>query len=82
MDFCPIMAKRYLIEYIVMSHKLRYILDNIEDNHDDIKLREYLSRLAVTFRDRLPTITPDGPMIDHDGGSAYYDVNLDKVFPL
>lgn len=80
-DFCPILAKRYIIEYVVAKSKLNKILRGYEDQINDDSTREYLSRIRVTFRDRLPTYDIEGKnQVDHDGGSVYYDTHLEKVF--
>ncbi len=73
--FCPILAKKYLIEYIIARRHLRNILVG---GYDDLnELRRYLSRLRVSFCKSLPTYTPyDTKIVDDDGGSAYFDVNL------
>jgi hypothetical protein len=79
-DFCPITAKKYIIEYVVMRSKLNKILRGYDKEINDESTREYLSRMRVTFRDKLPTWDIEGQnFIDHDGGSVYYDINLDQV---
>lgn len=71
---CPIIAKRYIIEYLIGRIKLRDILDNKETN--EIHYRNYFSRIRVRFENNLNK----NPLPDHDGGSVYYDVNMDMVF--
>ena len=77
-DFCPILAKKYIVESVVAQCKLHDIVQGNE-GHD---VREYLERgIRVTFRDKLPTYDMEGAMPkDDDGGSVYYDINLDMVF--
>lgn len=76
--FCPIVAKRYLIEHIVSQNSLRSILR--QEGFDADHLRKYLNKIRVTFRDSLPTYQPfSKDVVDHDNGSAYYDSRLKKV---
>lgn len=75
-DFCPTVAKNYIVEHMVRSINCGNILRGFELSDN----RAYLSRMRVTFRDKLPSYSPweENP-VDHDHGSAYYDVNLDQV---
>lgn len=78
-DFCPTIAKEYITEHVVSAKRRRNILKGWPQSD----CREYLSSMHVTFRDKLPTTTPDGDnTVCSDGGSVYYDVNLDKVMFL
>jgi hypothetical protein len=89
LNFCPEIAKRYIIEYILCDYRKDMILNerHYSDNQFEKRiseLKDYLSKIRVTFRDKLPTYTPEenSEVINHDGGSAYYDVNLKKAFSL
>jgi hypothetical protein len=77
-DFCPVIARKYMVEYIVAMSALKHILNG--DDYNSEGLRNYLQKLRVTFRDKLPTYDIEGErVVDHDGGSVYYNVNLDQV---
>ena len=84
LNFCPVIAKRYIIEYIIGRITLKEIASGVDpDEHRLQSFRDYLNKMTVTFNKKLPTYTPDGEQtIDDDGGSVYYDVNLGKVFWL
>lgn len=83
-DFCPIIARRFMIEYLVSASIRRRILscDILNEEGLDVyrkTMTKYFNRLSVERRQKLPT-NEDGSPIDHDGGSVYYDVNLDEFF--
>lgn len=82
-DFCPFIAKEYIVEYVVSAHKRKTILRGKEGYSDPDSIKNYIERIRVTFREKLPTYDIAGEYpIDHEMGSVYYDVNLDEVFFL
>jgi len=82
-DFCPHVAKAYIVEHMLSAYKRKLILKGTSGYSSPEYIEEYFNRMKVTFRDKLPTYDIEGKyQIDHDGGSAYYDINLDKVYSL
>ena len=83
-DFCPFIAKAYIINHIASAqYRHDLVTGFVGSNNQTVDLEQYLKKLRVTFRDKLPTYTPNGnDTINADGGSVYYDVNLDKIFSL
>lgn len=82
-DFCPNVAKDYIVEYMLSAYKKKIILRGQNGYSSVERIEKWFSRIRVTFRDKLPTYDLEGEYpIDHDSGSAYYDVNLDEVFAL
>jgi hypothetical protein len=86
-DFCPVLAHRYIVEHIVSANLRQRILDGtLSPDRKTMELERtglygYLSRIRIECTDKLPT-EYDGQAIDHDSGSVYYDVNLNDIFPL
>lgn len=73
-------CKHYLIGFVVGKVILKNAMFKSDSNESSIdmskveSLQEYLQNsLSVEITDKLPTI-------DHDGGSAYYDLNLDVAY--
>lgn len=78
--FCPELAKAYIVNHVAASSYRTHLLRGGSTEY--LKgLKAYLQSVRVEFRERLPTDDPEGniPLDDDDGGSVYYDVNLDKV---
>ena len=82
-DFCPHVAKEYIVEYIVSAHVRKTILRGQKGYSKAEHIRDYMNKIRVTFRDKLPTYDINGEhTINHEGGSAYYDVHRDEVYAL
>ncbi len=82
LDFCPTIAKKYIVEHIMLSEILK------GGDYENSYTRTYLTEgITVEFRKTLPSYDPyeqqdkdhDGGSVYYDGGSVYYDVNLDQI---
>lgn len=86
--FCPIVAKRFIVEHVVSASVRRRILCSLETEWEINQYRKnienYLtSGVTVTFEKKLPTYDPEGEQpLDHEYGSVYYDMNVHEVFYL
>jgi hypothetical protein len=72
LDFCPFVAKEYIIEYTRSRKHLKGLVTGF--GTDDTRNVSYLrDNLRVTFEQKRPTE-------DHDHGSCYFDIHLGQVF--
>ena len=78
-NFCPIVMKTALVELVTTFSFVNHLrIDDVTKARADAhNTRAYLyGAMRVEFSKDLPRYEPNGKYVDHDGGSIYYNVNL------